>query len=63
MVTPPCSTRSPGRVSSQLPPLSAAMSTISAPGFMPATIVALSIFGAGRPGTAAVETITSTFFR
>src|SRR6185437_11598088 len=56
ITTPPCSTRSPGRVSSQLPPLSAARSTISAPGFMPSTIAAVRILGAGRPGTAAVLT-------
>ena len=62
-VTPPWSTVSPGRVSSQLPPVSAARSTITLPGFMPATIAALMIFGAGRPGTAAVHTMTSIVFR
>src|SRR3546814_5383635 len=34
-------------------------STITLPGFMPATIAVEMIFGAGRPGTAAVQTITS----
>ena len=29
------------------------------PGFMPATIAAVMIFGAGLPGTAAVQTTTS----
>ena len=33
-----------------MPPVSAARSTITLPGFMPATIAALMIFGAGRPG-------------
>ena len=59
MTTPPCSTVCPGRVSSQLPPVSAARSTITLPGFIPATIAAVTIFGAGRPGTAAVHTTTS----
>ena len=63
MVTPPTTTVAPGRVSSQLPPVSAARSTITLPGFIPATIAALMIFGAGRPGTAAVQTITSMFFK
>ena len=59
MVTPWLSMVRPGWVSSQLPPVSAARSTITLPGFMPATIAALMIFGAGRPGTAAVQTTTS----
>ena len=63
MVTPCASIVSPGRVSSQLPPVSAARSTTTLPGFMPSTIAAEMIFGAGRPGTAAVHTITSMFFR
>ena len=49
-VTPPVSMVSPGTVASQLPPVSAARSTITLPGFMPATIAAVTIFGAGRPG-------------
>jgi hypothetical protein len=57
--TPLLSIVSPGCVSSQLPPVSAARSTITLPGFMPATIAAVTIFGAGRPGTAAVQTTTS----
>ena len=63
MVTSPCTMVSPGRVSSQLPPVSAARSTMTLPGFIPSTIAALTIFGAGRPGTAAVQTIASTPLR
>ena len=33
------------------------------PGFMPSTIAVVMIFGAGRPGTAAVQTTTSMPFR
>ncbi len=54
IVTPSRTTTSPGSVSSQLPPVSAAMSTITEPGLMRATISAVMSFGAGRPGTAAV---------
>jgi hypothetical protein len=50
---------SPGFVSSQLPPASAARSTITEPGFISATALAGISFGAGRPGTSAVVTITS----
>src|SRR4249919_17156 len=61
--TPLLSMVCPGRVSSQLPSVSAARSTITLPGFIPLTIAAVTIFGAGRPGTAAVQTITSTVLR
>ena len=44
-------TVSPARVSSQLPPVSAAMSTITAPGFMRATASLRMMRGAARPGT------------
>ena len=54
IVTPSRTTTSPGSVSSQLPPVSAAMSTSTEPGRMRATISAVMSFGAGRPGTAAV---------
>jgi len=50
---------SPGRVSSQFPPASAARSTITLPGFISSTAEAGISFGAGRPGTSAVVTITS----
>src|SRR4051795_2313943 len=60
ILTPPSVVNlSPGRVSSQLPPASAARSTITEPGFMSATADAGMSFGAGRPGTSAVVTITS----
>ena len=45
---------SPGRVSSQLPPPSAAMSMITAPGFILSTTSDVISFGDGRPGMAAV---------
>ena len=57
--TPWCSTISPARVSSQLPPCSAAMSTITEPGRMRSTAAREMIFGAGRPGTDAVVTTAS----
>src|SRR5689334_20548545 len=50
---------SPGRASSQLPPASAARSTITDPARIPATASAEISFGAGRPGTSAVVTIAS----
>ena len=53
-VTPPTSTTSPGRVSSQLPPVSAARSTITEPGRIRSTAEAGISRGAGRPGIAAV---------
>ena len=54
IVTPPPTTISPGFVSSQLPPVSAARSTITEPGRIRATAVAGMSLGAGRPGIAAV---------
>ena len=42
----------PGTVPSTLPPLAAAMSTITEPGFIDATISPVMIRGAGRPGSA-----------
>ena len=59
IVTPPSTISSPGRVSSQLPPVSAARSTITDPGRMPRTASAVTSFGAGRPGIAAVVITTS----
>ncbi len=49
-----------GSVNSQLPPCSAAKSTITLPGFMDATISAVISFGAGLPGMSAVVTMMST---
>ena len=59
MVTPLATTSSPGFVSSQLPPVSAARSTITEPGRIAPTAEAGISFGAGRPGTAAVVITTS----
>lgn len=59
MVTPCRTTASPGTVSSQLPPCSAAMSTMTLPGFMPCTISAVMSFGAGLPGMSAVVMMMS----
>ena len=50
----------PGTVPSALPPLAAAMSTITEPGFIDATISAVMIRGAGRPGISAVVMMMST---
>ena len=50
---------SPGCVPSQLPPASAARSTITEPWPMLATASAVISFGAGRPGTSAVVMTTS----
>ncbi len=50
---------SPGTVSSQLPPVSAAISTITEPGCILATVSAMISFGAARPGTSAVVMTTS----
>ena len=50
---------SPGVVSSQLPPVSPARSTITLPGRIPSTASAVTSFGAGRPGTSAVVITTS----
>ena len=41
-------------VPSTLPPLAAAMSTITEPGFIAATVSAVMSVGAGRPGMSAV---------
>src|SRR5688500_14473112 len=54
IVTPSFTVTVPGAVSSQFPPVSAAMSTTTEPGRMARTISALTSLGAGRPGTAAV---------
>ena len=59
IVTPPTSTTSPGCVSSQLPPVSAARSTITEPGRIFSTAEAGISLGAGRPGIAAVVITTS----
>ena len=60
MVTPSRTTAWSGTVSSQLPPCSAAMSTITLPGFMLRTISAVISFGAGLPGISAVVMMMST---
>ena len=62
MVTPCRTTTSSGSVSSQLPPASAARSTITEPGRMPATVSSVTRRGAGRPGTSAVVMTTSKSF-
>ena len=54
LVTPLCCTTFPGWVISQLPPRSAARSTMTEPGFMLSTIAAVTRRGAGRPGISAV---------
>ena len=54
IVTPPSENSSPGRVSSQLPPVSAARSTITEPGRIARTALAGISLGAARPGIAAV---------
>ena len=59
IVTPSRSTISPGTVSSQLPPVSAARSTITDPGRIRATAPAGISRGAARPGTSAVVIATS----
>ena len=60
MVTPCLTTALPGSVSSQLPPCSAAMSTMTLPGFIDCTISAVISFGAGLPGISAVVMMMST---
>src|SRR5439155_819334 len=50
MRTPATSGVTPGSVSSVLPPVSAARSTITEPGFIDRTMSAVMSFGAGRPG-------------
>ena len=59
MVTPPRITTWSGAVSSQLPPEAAATSISTEPGFMVATMSAVTRTGARRPGTCAVVMITS----
>src|SRR6185312_1658687 len=54
MVTPSSVTVSPGRVSSQFPPASAARSTITEPARIPRAASAVMRTGAGRPGMSAV---------
>ena len=50
---------SPGRVSSQLPPVEAPMSTMTEPGFICRTASAVMSSGAGLPGIWAVVTTMS----
>ena len=50
----------PATVPSTLPPFAAAMSTITLPAFMLATISAVISRGAGRPGMSAVVMMMST---
>jgi len=45
-----------------LPPFAAAMSTITLPDFIDATISAVMMRGAGRPGISAVVMMMSTSF-
>src|SRR4051812_6145475 len=59
IVTPSASISRPGSVSSQLPPVSAARSTITEPRRIPRTASAVTSVGAGRPGIAAVVITTS----
>ncbi len=59
MVTPSTCAVSPGRESSQLPPPSAARSTMTAPGFMLRTISPVSSLGANTPPMSAVVITTS----
>ena len=62
MVTPLSVTySSPGWVSMQLPPPRAAMSTMTEPCFIEATISGVMSFGLGLPGMAAVRMTMSTF--
>ena len=53
---------SPGLVSSQLPPVAAAKSTMTEPDFMLSTISLVISLGAGLPGMAAVVMMMSTSF-
>ncbi len=60
IVTPfAVTTVSPATVSSQLPPTSAFMSTITAPGLNPDTALLGTVIGAGRPKIRAVVTMMS----
>jgi hypothetical protein len=64
-VTPCLTTVLSASVSGQLPPplgpLPAAMSTITEPGFMLATMSSVISVGAARPGISAVEITTSAW--
>ena len=62
MVTPLTTTFSPGLVASQLPPCSAARSTITEPSFIEATMSFVMRIGARFPGMSAVVTMMSTSF-
>jgi hypothetical protein len=62
MMTPCFVTTLPGSVSSQLPPCSEAMSTMTLPGFIDCTISAVISFGRGLPGMSAVVMMMSTSF-
>ena len=62
IVTPWRTTTSPGTVSSQLPPCSAAMSTMTLPCFIDFTMSAVMSLGAGLPGISAVVMMMSTSF-
>ena len=57
--TPWCTMSLPGSDSSQFPPLSAAMSTMTDPSAMRSTMGVVTSTGAWRPGTAAVVITTS----
>ena len=59
IVTPCFTTSLPASVSSQLPPISAARSTITEPGRISRTVVSGIRIGAFFPGTIAVLTTTS----
>ena len=59
IVTPPITTVSSGCEPAQLPPRSAAMSTITLPGRIFATISAVTSSGALWPGMSAVQITTS----
>ncbi len=59
MVTPWATTTSSALVSSQLPPRSAARSTITEPGAMASTMASVTSTGDCRPGIAAVVITTS----
>ena len=62
MIVTPLSvtTASPATVPSTLPPLDAAMSTMTLPAFMLATSLAVLSTGAARPGISAVVMMMST---
>jgi len=62
MVTPCFTVTWCGTVSSQLPPCSAAMSTMMLPGFIDCTMSAVISLGAGLPGMSAVVMMMSTSF-